>query len=254
MTPGATDLHAALDATWPSAATHVCGPFLLRQGDGGGKRVSAATLIQTVLPAPEEIARAEHAMRGMGQDALFMIRNAQAAPSDGALDSALDARGYKIADPTVFYCAPVDGVARVPRPMATFPVWPPLALQLALWDDAGIGAARQAVMRRVAGPKRAFMARHRNRAAGVAFGALDPETGIAMLHALEVVPDFRREGVARELVGAIAQWAADIGGTHFALAVTEANREARALYQRLGMAETGRYHYRHQQTADRKDP
>ena len=248
--PGATDLHAALDATWPSAATHVCGPFLLRQGDGGGKRVSAATLLTATSASTGDIARAEDAMRGLGQEPLFMIRDAQAAPADAALDTALEGRGYSIIDPTVFYSAPVGGIARVPRPMATFPVWPPLALQAALWEDAGIGAARQAVMARVAGPKCAFMARHRNRAAGVAFGALDPETGIAMLHALEVVPDFRREGVARELVGAIAQWAADIGATHFALAVTEANNEARALYQRLGMAESGRYHYRHLQTAD----
>lgn len=248
-TPGATALHAALDTTWPTAARHDCGPFLLRQGAGGGKRVSAATL-QGMSATAEDIARAEDGMRDMGQDALFMIRDTQAAPADAALDTALDGRGYSIIDPTVFYSAPVGGVARVPRPMATFPVWPPLALQAALWEDAGIGAARQAVMTRVTGPKRAFMARHRNRAAGVAFGALDPETGIAMLHALEVVPDFRREGVARELVGAIAQWAADIGAAHFALAVTEANKEARALYLRLGMAETGRYHYRHLPAAD----
>ena len=35
--------HAALDRTWPPAEFHVVGPWVLRKGNGGGKRVSAAT-------------------------------------------------------------------------------------------------------------------------------------------------------------------------------------------------------------------
>jgi N-acetylglutamate synthase len=34
----------AMEATWPPAATTRLGPWLLRDGKGGGKRVSAATL------------------------------------------------------------------------------------------------------------------------------------------------------------------------------------------------------------------
>jgi N-acetylglutamate synthase len=32
-----------LEATWPPAARHRAGPWVLRDGAGGGKRVSAAT-------------------------------------------------------------------------------------------------------------------------------------------------------------------------------------------------------------------
>ncbi len=241
--PAAPALHAALETTWPPAERRPCGPFRLRHGAGGGKRVSAATLDGEAAGAAE-IDTAEAAMQTMGQAPLFMIRDADAWPGDTALDDALDARGYRVVDPTVFYCAPVAAVAQVPRPMTTFPVWPPLALQTALWQDAGIGPERRAVMARAADPKTAFMARHRNRAAGVAFVALDRQNGIAMLHALEVTPSFRREGVARELVGAIAHWAQGQGAAHFALAVTEANAEAGALYAGLGMTRTAGYHYR----------
>ena len=41
MTPAT--LQAAMDATWPAAAMHRAGPWMLRNGAGGGKRVSAAT-------------------------------------------------------------------------------------------------------------------------------------------------------------------------------------------------------------------
>ena len=250
--PAPPALHRALEATWPPEATQPAPSFVLRAGAGGGKRVSAATLEQTDADAGQ-ISAAETAMQAMGQPPLFMIRDRAHWPGDGALDAALQDRGYQIVDPTLFLAAPIDAIARAPRPMTTFPVWPPLALQAQLWSDAGIGPARQAVMARAAGPKCAFMARHQNRAAGVGFAALDRQTGIAMLHALEIVPAFRRSGVARELTGAIAHWAQGQGATHFALAVTEANLAARGLYAGLGMAEAGRYHYRCMAAATERD-
>ena len=37
------DILTALDATWPAAARQTMGPWIIRDGQGGGKRVSAAT-------------------------------------------------------------------------------------------------------------------------------------------------------------------------------------------------------------------
>ena len=244
--PGASALHRALEATWPPAARLGCGPFTLREGRGGGKRVSAATL-DGGRPDDAAIARAEAAMRALDQSPLFMIRAADAAPHDATLDQALSARGYGIVDPTIFFAAPVEAVALAPRPMSLFAVWPPLAMQRQLWEEAAIGAPRQSVMARACAPCCAFIARHQNRAAGVAFCAIDMDTGIAMLHALEIEPGFRRQGVARDMVRGIAHWAGDQGAAHFALAVTERNIAARALYDGLGMALAGRYHYRQSQ-------
>lgn len=227
-------LHAALEATWPPADRHPCGPFTLREGLGGGKRVSAATLEGTATQA--QIASAEDEMRALGQAPLFMIRE------QPDLDAALKARGYGIVDPTIFYAAPAAAIAEPPRPVALLSCWPPLAIQRQLWADAGIGPARLAVMARACAPRNAFIARFQNRAAGVGFAAI--HNGIAMLHALEIVPDFRRQGVARYMVRGIADWALGQGADWFALAVTERNMAARALYSALNMAEAGKYHYR----------
>jgi len=227
-------LPTALEATWPPAARHPCGPFMLREGQGGGKRVSAATLEGEASGA--EIDAAEKAMQAMGQTPLFMIR---AQPE---LDQALAGRGYTKLDPTLFYAAPIDDIAEEPRAMSLLSCWPPLAIQRQLWAEAGTGPARLAVMARASAPRNAFIARYQNRAAGVGFAAL--HNGIAMLHALETVPDFRRQGVARYMVRGIANWARDQGAEWFALAVTERNMAARALYSALNMIEAGNYHYR----------
>ena len=37
------DILTTLDATWPAAARQTMGPWIIRDGQGGGKRVPAAT-------------------------------------------------------------------------------------------------------------------------------------------------------------------------------------------------------------------
>ena len=62
---------AAMDATWPAAETARLGPWTLRRGLGGGKRVSAASLDgDWTLP---DIDDAATAMARWGQDALFVL-------------------------------------------------------------------------------------------------------------------------------------------------------------------------------------
>ena len=222
-------LLAALEGTWPAARTTRHGPFLLRDGAGGGKRVSAATLDGPFSEGALDTAIAAGAR-------IFRLSG------DGPLDAALAQRGFALVDPSLIYAAPVAAIAAPPRPVSLLPCWPPIAMQRQLWRDAGTGPERLAVMARASTPRMAFIARHRNRAAGVAFCAL--HDGIAMLHALDILPEFRREGVARNTVRGIAHWAAEQGATTFALAVTVANQPARALYTALGMTEALAYHYR----------
>ncbi len=235
MTPDAQRLFAALDATWPPARLVIDGPWTLRDGRGGGKRVSAAT---ANIPVSEtDIASAEAGMIALGQQPLFMIRQ-----QDTDLDGWLDARRYTVVDPVVMYLSPVSALAD-PQPMtAIVPTWPMLAIQRDLWQMAGIGPGRIAVMERASGPRCALLARHKDTPAGVAFLAADGD--IAMIHALEVVPSERRSGVARRAMKAAAQWAADNGAEWLALAVTRANEGANALYRGLGMTPAATYHYR----------
>ena len=234
MTPDL--IAAAMEATWPPAATWQVGPWVLRDGKGGGKRVSAATLGGSFAVA--DIEAAESAMQAKGQRPLFQLR-----PCDAALDAALEARRYNVVDPVQIYAAALGDLPPDPPPvMTTFPHWPPLGIAVDLWLEGGIDQARLDVMYRAAGAKAVILARTKDRAAGVAFVAMHGAT--AILHALEVTPPVRRTGVALNIMQAAVQWTKDQGGNDLGLAVTTANAPARALYASFGMRVVGHYHYR----------
>ncbi len=240
MTPTAADLIAALDATWPAASFLSQGGWLLRQGLGGGQRVSAATWKAPNSPGPgrADIAVAEAAMAALDQPPLFMIRD-----GDGPLDQALAAAGYRRHDPVALYLGATAALADpAPEPLAAFALWPPLAIVRDIWAEAGIGPARLAVMHRAAGPKTAILGRTGPRAAGAAFVALHGQ--MAMLHALEVRPALRRQGTAGHIMRHAAAWARDQGAAWLSLAVLASNDAARILYASLGMSVVGHYHYR----------
>jgi GNAT superfamily N-acetyltransferase len=234
MTPA--ELFELVDATWPAAARHRVDPWLLREGRGGGQRVSAITALGPVTAG--DIEGAIDATLALGQSAVFMIR-----PEDAALDAQLNAMGWCRHDPVVAYAAPCHLLSDpAPDAMSAFPHWPPLAIARDIWRDGGVGPARLAVMERAQDPKCAILGRVEDRAAGIAFVATAGRH--AMLHALEVAPALRRRGVAQALLRSAAGWAARHGAVELALVVTEANTNARALYTGLGMIESGRYHYR----------
>ncbi|MFC7705835.1 GNAT family N-acetyltransferase [Plastorhodobacter daqingensis] len=233
--PGLADLCRVLEATWPPAARVQLGPWTIREGRGGGKRVSAASAEGPVTAA--DIRAAEAAMANLGQDRLFMIRGDQ-----DDLDRQLAAEGYAVVDPVAVYLAPLEGLCRDVPPVSFFSCWPPLGIQTSLWTEAGIGAERQAVMQRVQGSKAALLGRVNDRAAGTAFIACDHD--VAMLHALEVVPSQRRQGVARNILRGAVGWAQDNGANWLSLVVTRANVRARKLYASFGLQLVGHYHYR----------
>ena len=229
MTPEV--LARVMEETWPAAARRQLGPFTLRDGAGGGKRVSAASVEGDFTAAEIEAVEAEGVR-------LFVVREGQAA-----LDATLAARGYAVVDPVVAYAAPAALLAEpAPEPLAAFPHWPPLAIAREIWAEEGIGPARVAVMERAQGPKTVVMARTKDHPVGVAFVAVSG--GIAMLHALEVRTAARRQGSANNILRVAAQWALDQGASTLSLVVTEANAPARALYASLGMQVVGHYHYR----------
>jgi GNAT superfamily N-acetyltransferase len=230
-------LFDTLDATWPAARMVQRGPFLLREGQGGGSRVSAATLIPGESWGDADIAAAATAMTSLGQVPLFQVRG-----GEDALDDALAAQGFGVLDPVTAWAAPCAALAADLPPLAAFAIWPPLAIMDDLWDDGGIGPARRAVMARAKGPCMAFFARTGDRPAAVAFAACHGD--MAMLHALHTRASQRRQGAARALVAAAAGWARDAGARDLALMVTTANAPANALYAALGMTVAGHYHYR----------
>ncbi len=233
-------IFAASDATWPAATLRDVGPVTLREGQGGGSRASAATVrpgtsadeITAHLPA------AEAAMLAMGQSCLFQVRE-----GDDALDALLAVRGYAVMDPVVAFSAPVAALTARPLEMLrTFCAWPAIAAQAEIWAAGGIGPARRAVMARARTPRTTLLGRAGDSPAATAFVACDGP--LAMLHALEVAPPFRRSGLGRDMMHAAGHWAAGQGARDLALLVTRANGAACALYAGIGMRIVTHYHYR----------
>lgn len=229
MTP--ETLAEVMEATWPPASRRNLGPFTLRDGAGGGKRVSAASLDGPFGGA--DLDTLEAAM-----DAPLMLVRA----GEDALDAALDARGWRVVDPVVAYAAPIASLTADLPGLSAFPHWPPLEIARSIWSEGGIGPARIAVMARAQGARAALLGRLDDRPAGVAFVACHGAE--AMVHALEVKQSQRRKGLGRNLLHAAANWAAERGATRLSLVVTRQNAAARALYTRLGMQVVGEYHYR----------
>ncbi|WP_281858511.1 GNAT family N-acetyltransferase [Litoreibacter halocynthiae] len=227
------DLFDVVGATWPAAKETQVGPWLIRDGQGGGKRVSAARPVGPV--SQNDVALAVAEMEKLGQPALFSLR-----PEDGQLDSILAQMGYEVLDPSILFIGSLFEEA-VP-PVTAFDIWPPLQIMKDVWSEGGIGPGRIAVMERVTGPKTSILGRISDRAAGCAFVAMHGAT--AMVHAVEVLPDYRRHGLARNMMYAAARWAKEQGAEHFSLVTTGSNVAAQSLYSSLGLSVVGRYHYR----------
>lgn len=228
--------YAVVEATWPTAAKRQLGPITLREGQGGGSRVSAASVEGSATEA--EIEAAEQAMRAMGQDCLFMIRDGQ-----DDLDAQLGARGYLVKDPVNLWVCPIEKLMDVEIPrVTTFALWSPLEIQREIWIAGGIGMARQAIMERASGPKAALLGRYDDKPAGAGFVAV--HDGVAMVHALEILPHQRRRGMGVWMMRQAAFWAAENGATEMAVLCTKENAGANGLYASLGMTNGGQYHYR----------
>lgn len=236
--PDPARLRRVLQATWPAAETVVVGPFALRRSPGGGRRVTAATVEPGAEGLAEALPRAVAQMAAWQQSPIFQV-----VPETPGLDALLETEGYVIRDATILYVAEVAALAAIEAPRhSVYAHWPPLAIQAEIWAEGGIGPDRMAVMERVPTPRLSMMAREKDWPVGTGFVAIHDE--VAMVHAIEVRPEARRKGVGGRLMARAAQWAQTEGATHVALAVTEENVGARALYAALGMQPAARYHYR----------
>lgn len=232
-----TTILPILQATWPAARIQRSGPVTLRLTGDGGRRVNAASY--SGHPDPADLGNAETAMRDAGQPPLWMVDSAQTD-----LDQMLADCGYRREADTLVLSAPAATLAGMElTPIRAFRVpGPALRIQRELWAASGIGPDRLAIMDRVEAPKITVLGRVDDSPGGTMFAAA--HGGSVMIHALTVVPAYRRKGLARWMMINAARWARDIGATVIDLAVEADNDGARAFYDTLGFAQTGAYHYR----------
>ena len=91
-------------------------------------------------------------------------------------------------------------------------------------------------------PRTGLLGRLNEKPGGAAFAAI--HRGVAMVHAIEVLPDQQRQGMGAWLLRAAAFWAVEQGADVLSLICLESNTAANALYASLGMQVVGHYHYR----------
>ncbi len=231
--PSQIDLYNAVDATWAPFAFHNLDGWMIREGAGGGQRVSAATALSNTQSF--QINAAGTKMVSLDQTPLFMIRN-----TDTGLDAELHDLGYEIVDPVVILVAPTTELLSNPsiKMQTVHALNKPDANAKVIWAAGGIDQGRLDVMTRVKGPKAVLVAGEM----GVAFAAA--HGNVAMVHAVEVASQHRRKGVANAMMYKAFEWAKDVGCEWVAVLTVHANIPARTLYENLGMTEAAAYHYR----------
>lgn len=228
--------------TWLAGETAHIGGLLVCRDDGAGGRLSSIRRVSSNDrndPA-QDLEQALLQQAQWGQTSLV-----RAWDDDEGLIAAASAKLPVRVEPTVVLAAQVGDLMREEPPvMTSFGIWPPMAVQRQLWQDYGIGPARQAVMVRGNGPRVSLLGRLHDKPAGVGFCAISGT--VAGLHALVVKPDMRGARLGEWLMREAAHWAATQGAEQMMLAVGRDNTAALRLYDRLGFREVGGYaYYRH---------
>lgn len=231
----ASEAFDALEATWPPMSTKLGDGWKMRMGGGGGQRVSASTWERRGFDG--NIEALETAQIDEGHPLLVMVRGHQID-----LDATLEKEGFHARDETIILAARTSDIGAANDKLDTYPAWPPLAAQAKLWENHDVGENRIAVMERVRTTKTAMLGRRGDDLVANLFCGIIGS--IAMVHALVVSAEARREGIGSDMMRAINAWARENGAEWLTVLVVRDNTAAVNLYGKLGLREIGKYHYR----------
>ncbi len=236
MMPEVSDLYEVVDHTWPANRKISRVHWTLSQEPDGEKRVTAATSrVKKDIP---DICVAEKGMFELDQNPLFMIRE-----GDNKLDQILDEGAYKVIDAVNIYCISCEELSHPAPPMlSAFDIWEPLEIQKDIWAQHGTDRNRFAIMERAECIKTSLLMRCESHPAGAAYIGI--YNGIAMVHALEILPSQRRKGVGAIALRQAAIWAIAQNAPFISGICTKENKAANALYASLKMRLMGGYNYR----------
>lgn len=238
---GVVDLELVAARGWPGLETGRLGDWLLRAGGGFTGRANSALVVGdpgTALPAAVDTVAGWYDVRGLRPCAQLPGRQARSA------DAAFADAGWERDTDVLVLTAPLAAPppAAVPVELARTPddAWltgyryrgtelPPVARQvLTSAEDVVFAAVRPA-------PPPAPLA-------AVGRGVLtDGWLGVT---AVTVDEQYRRQGLATAVMGALQRWAAERAAHSVYLQVVADNAPALALYRRAGFIEHHRYHYR----------
>ncbi len=230
---------------WPAPQTRWLGRWLLRAAAGWtGRANSVLPLGDPGLPLDAALAEVLRWYAERGLPGRVVIPT----PAREALDAALGDRGWTAYSPTRVLTADVQvTLRRMPERAGLPPVRmepDPSEDWLAAYHYRG-GSDLPPVARSIlTGSAEPGFAIVRSGGLAVAIARASLDRGWVGVTAVEVDPDFRRQGLASHVMRGVLRWAADRGASDAYLQVAEENAAALGLYDRLGFALHHRYRYR----------
>jgi len=234
----------ALNA-WPSFATHIYDGWILRHAEGYTKRAnSVIPLYPSTIELEQKIDRSVAFYSRLGLPAIFKM-TAESTPS--SLDDALSRRGFAIVDPSSVQIATLDSgacrhddVVTVGRQFSDS--WFDGYAACSRLEDPSRRMSARRLLSLVPAPLVVAHMSIGGRIVSCGFGAIEGE--LVGIFDIVTDPEFRRRGFAEAIVRTLMRNAALLGARTAYLQVIVANREAQALYQKLGFVERYRYWYR----------
>ncbi|WP_068925451.1 GNAT family N-acetyltransferase [Planobispora rosea] len=235
-----------VDQAWPAFERVDRDGWTLRAAGGVTRRANSVLPLGTRADLEDAVEEAEEFYAGRGQPCVFSVGGG-ATPG---LDGLLEARGYRLADPTLVMTASL--AEAVPErsgkgagggdagPEVRIAAAPGREWTDVWWSvDGRYGSGRGTATRILTGVPAAYASLGEE-----AVGRGVPQGEWFGIYCMATVPHARRRGHAERLLGALLSHGREQGAEQAYLVVTEANTGARALYERLGFTVAGRYHYR----------
>lgn len=251
--PGAAPVSAlelAADEAWPAPIQDRLGDWRLRAADGWtGRANSALPIGDPGRPLDEAIDAVDRWYAAHNQPAMINVPLPLAAPVGGALDR----RGW-LARPTVLVqtaplatvldAAPagpdLPAVELAPAPstawltLATAAKGGPAGTDLPPAAHHVLTAVNRVRFAQVYADPKSGGRRAAEKPIAVARGTVTGDGRWLGLFLIAVVPEARRRGLARHVIGELARWGAGLGATDAFLQLEKRNSAAVGLYRRLG--------------------
>jgi ribosomal protein S18 acetylase RimI-like enzyme len=227
---------------FPSLKQVLLDGWFIRFAEGLSRRANSANPLRPdCAPVERVIDTIEALYRGQGQPPIFRV------PSFiGGIEEVLAARGYSGEGDTRVLYGPMSELAARPDPEVVLSSHAGSDWLSAVGTLQGHSAEQRVTYRRivraVALPVAFAALRVDGRITALAFGAV--HDGLLCYESVATDPRRRRQGLARRIVAALADWAREQGADAACLQVVADNAPAIALYDGFGL-KTDLYGYRY---------
>ena len=235
-------LEIVADRAWPARQSGALGGWRLNASDGWSRRINACwPLGEPGLPVDEAIDATEAFYAEHGLPACFKLADGAVVP--GNLSEHLRARGYYPTHGTLVMVGEV--VAGPDDPAVTLSDVPDPAFEAVLAASAAgnLADARERLDALARIPAPARFARLDLDGEVAALGASAVDGDWAGIFGMRTLPDHRRKGLARRILGALLAEAQALGARQAYLQVEADNAPAIALYSGLGFTPAYGYRY-----------